>query len=135
MPTDCKYRVSAKALIKSNDGKLLFVKENGAGGFELPGGGIENGETIEQAFTREIHEELDVAVVSIASSPSFTWIINGEVVWLVFEVVIDSNDFQPDDGIETAGYYTLNELRHQNPSALGYCCTLYTDELQKYLLI
>ena len=52
MSTKCMYRVSAKALIKKKQKRLLLAEEKGGGGFELPGGGIELGETPQTALMR-----------------------------------------------------------------------------------
>ncbi len=51
------YRVSAKAVIKKEN-KILLVNEDGF--FELPGGGIDHGESLEVALKRELIEEVGV---------------------------------------------------------------------------
>ena len=52
------------AIIKEND--KIFVTQRGygefAGGWEFPGGKIEEGETPQQALVREIKEELDIKI-------------------------------------------------------------------------
>lgn len=52
------------AIIYDND--KIFVTQRGygefKGGWEFPGGKIENGETKEEALVREIHEELEATV-------------------------------------------------------------------------
>lgn len=61
-------REIVSALIFSSDNKLLMVKKDHiAGGvyvdcWHLPGGGIEEGETKEQALTREIIEEVGIDI-------------------------------------------------------------------------
>lgn len=49
------------------DGDKIFATQRGygefKGGWEFPGGKIEEGETAQQALTREIREELDVEIV------------------------------------------------------------------------
>lgn len=133
MLDNCQYRVSAKALIKNNDNKLLFVEEKEGNGFELPGGGIENGESITEALTRELREELNIAPVKIASSPAFVWIINGEVIWLLFEVQIDNVEtFSKSVHVAGAGYYSVTDLLERTSDGLGYCTKLYNRDLQAY---
>ncbi len=44
------------------DKKLLVVREHGTSKFLLPGGKPENGESLEEALSREVKEELDANV-------------------------------------------------------------------------
>jgi 8-oxo-dGTP pyrophosphatase MutT (NUDIX family) len=75
-------REIASALIFSKDGKLLQVKNaeptHGVYGeaWVIPGGGIEEGETAEEAVIREVMEEVGI---DISSSPiELVWTGNGE---------------------------------------------------------
>ena len=52
------YRVSVKAVIKNEVGEVLCVKEGESMLWELPGGGINHGEDLQQALARELQEEL-----------------------------------------------------------------------------
>lgn len=55
---DYLYRVSLKGLIVNKTGELLVVKEAGRTYWDLPGGGMNHGETIKQALAREMYEEV-----------------------------------------------------------------------------
>ena len=55
---DCLYRVSIKALIYNDAGQILVVKEDGRPLWDLPGGGMDYGETFESALKRELYEEV-----------------------------------------------------------------------------
>ena len=63
-------RTIVSALIFSKDGKLLMGKKNPVKGgvypdcWHLPGGGIDEGETLEQALKREIKEEVGLDISS-----------------------------------------------------------------------
>src|SRR5258706_727811 len=56
-------RISTKAIIIQN-GKILLLKHEDKYGewYGLPGGGQENGETLEEALLRECKEEINVKV-------------------------------------------------------------------------
>jgi len=54
---DAYYRVSLKAIIRNNANEVLCVKE-GSDWWESPGGGVEHGEDIKTALTREFIEEI-----------------------------------------------------------------------------
>lgn len=58
MYNDSLYRVSFKCLIRDEQGMVLAVKERGRSSWDLPGGGMEHGETIETSIKRELREEI-----------------------------------------------------------------------------
>jgi len=58
------YRVTFRALI-FNDHQELLVFRNSEGFWELPGGGWEHTESIEQSISREVAEEIGATVDSI----------------------------------------------------------------------
>ena len=51
---DSLIRVSLKAVILDERGRTLVVKENGRDWWDIPGGGIEHGETLKEALAREL---------------------------------------------------------------------------------
>lgn len=53
------YRLSAKALIYDQNQKFLLIKE-AKGIRDFPGGGIEYGETPQEAIKRELAEEIGI---------------------------------------------------------------------------
>lgn len=56
-----KKRVRAVALVIKDDQLLLMERrQDGAQYFTLPGGGVEEGESVEDAVVRELHEETSV---------------------------------------------------------------------------
>src|SRR5260221_11029127 len=67
------YRVSVKALIKDDQGRLLLVKEDDDPWWGLPGGGIDHGETIEQGLRRELSEEVGAGLERFDTRPVFVW--------------------------------------------------------------
>ena len=97
------YRVSVKAKIKQNN-KILLVKEAGKK-WDLPGGGLEHDETIEEALKRELKEEIGLIDFRTGTSPKVFKMIdkiaNRPLIFIVFEFVIEDNVVvSPSEGVE-----------------------------------
>lgn len=58
MYNDSLFRVSLKCIIKNNADEVLVVKEAGRSTWDLPGGGMDHGESIVAAVARELKEEV-----------------------------------------------------------------------------
>ena len=56
--TDYLYRISLKAVIYNDQGEILLVKESGRDWWDLPGGGLDYGETVHECLARELSEEV-----------------------------------------------------------------------------
>ena len=52
------YHISLKAVIRNDAGEVLCVTESVRDMWELPGGGLDHGETIRQGLARELREEI-----------------------------------------------------------------------------
>ena len=112
----CTYRISVKAVIKDDDGKILLGRESD-GSWELPGGGLEHGEAPIEALSREITEETGYTVESISERPIAFWTINKDVgssilkwfSFVAYEAKI-SGDFKPSFGTNDA----VEEIRYVN---------------------
>jgi 8-oxo-dGTP pyrophosphatase MutT (NUDIX family) len=61
---ECFYRVSTKVLLVdvTSDGDEFVVLKNSKGEYELPGGGMEYGESIALSIEREVDEELEIKI-------------------------------------------------------------------------
>lgn len=53
---------TAKAIIFNNSGKVLILKTRSKGEWDLPGGNLKDGETIEECLFREVMEETRLTV-------------------------------------------------------------------------
>lgn len=83
------YRVTAKGIIRDKQGHVLAVKE-GSDNWSLPGGGIDHGETLEQALTREMYEEalITQAFTSKIIGTDVVFVTDKEayLMWIVCEL-------------------------------------------------
>ncbi len=65
------YRVSMKGLILDESGKKFAVILEDNGWWDLPGGGLDYGESPEECLKREIAEEMGLTVTEIGSFPAY----------------------------------------------------------------
>lgn len=116
----CTYRISVKAAIKDTSGHILLLRERD-GSWELPGGGLEHGESPGLALAREIAEETGLTVDWMSEQPETFWTIRKEVgsttlkwfAFIVYEARV-SGEFRPDpsgDEAEEAKYFTRAEAK------------------------
>ena len=54
------YRANVGIIVSNSAGKLLWCQRTGQDAWQFPQGGIEAGETAEQAVYRELHEETGI---------------------------------------------------------------------------
>ena len=109
------YRVSAKAVIAYQK-KILLIKEKSEH-WDLPGGGVEHFEEIEDALRRELREEIGAEISSINENrvqPWMTYDMDKDwakpILYLVYPVTIFSI---PSVSMGKAGFlnwYSLKEL-------------------------
>lgn len=116
----CTYRISVKAAIKDEPGRILLLREKD-GSWELPGGGLEHGENPREALTREITEETGMNVEWMSEKPVSFWSIHKEVgsptlqwfAFVLYEAKV-SGEFRPDptsDESQEAKYFSEEEAR------------------------
>ncbi|MBI3889371.1 NUDIX hydrolase [Candidatus Saccharibacteria bacterium] len=55
---DYLFRVALKAVIINEEGEILIVKETGRDWWDIPGGGLDHGESLKEGLTRELLEEV-----------------------------------------------------------------------------
>ncbi len=96
------YRISIKALILDETRTKFLVVQEENGKWELPGGGIDWGESPEECLKREVMEEMGLTVTSMSKTPSYfftgTLESNGlHFANVVYEATLDSLNFTPSD--------------------------------------
>lgn len=108
------YRVSIKALIFNDQSQLLVMQRRDDGYWELPGGGLEHGETMQFGLRREVMEELCVGIGAIDFGTMFPYIgrtTRGTMgLKLAVRAELESTDFKLEDKFKHARYVTAQEL-------------------------
>jgi len=109
---DCFYRISTKALIKDEMGRVLLIREGDM--WELPGGGLEHGEIPQDALVREIYEEMGLEVIAVSEAPAYIttslhrkgeyWIAN-----IIYEVQVKDLNFVSSSECEEIHFFTKEE--------------------------
>jgi 8-oxo-dGTP pyrophosphatase MutT (NUDIX family) len=106
------YRVAVKALIFDEQQRLL-VLQNDAGNWELPGGGLEHGESIAACIRRELQEEIGIVPATISA---IQFVFEGvssrgwHVLRLVVRATLPHKIFKPGDTLIKARFVTAEEL-------------------------
>lgn len=111
---EAQYRVSVKAFVQDAEGRILLNKENGHAHFSLPGGGVEHGETMQQALVRELHEELGVVEVFSATFKTvqtFHSLLSDKwMMWVVYDVTCALESATGGSHSEEIRWYYPNEI-------------------------
>ena len=100
------FRVSVKAVIFNEVGQVLIVKESGRDWWDIPGGGMDNGETVKEALARELREEVSLKSdfeyeAILAEDPRHIIAAGVHQMRITFLVKPKAIDFAPgDDGDE-----------------------------------
>ncbi len=113
-PSKKIYRVSAKALIFNEMGQILLCKEK-TGLWELPGGGIEYGDTPEETITRELKEECGFDVATVSKQPSLVWSVYHEnwnewVLCIAYTTTLSSMNFIPSEECEEYRFVDISKM-------------------------
>ena len=106
------YRVSVKALVFDAERRLLVVQERN-GLWEVPGGGWEHGETLEECVRREVDEELGAHVRTIDRSQIVPCAGRGHRyhrIQLALRVQLEDGELIPGDGMQATRYVTREEF-------------------------
>ena len=105
-----RFRVGVFAIIE-REGKYLLARRRDIGWWNLPGGGLEYGETVDEGLAREVMEEVRLAVtvervVGIYSKPRK----NEVVITFLCHPALDANTPGTSDEVSEVGWFTPDAL-------------------------
>lgn len=111
-------RPSNAVLLIDSEDRILLTKrkfEPGAGLWDLPGGFVDIGETVEQSIDREMREELGVSVKNIKylCSGHDRYIFKGlnyHTIGMVFKAEIAGGDLVAHDDVESFKFFAKSEI-------------------------
>ncbi len=103
------FRIACSAIIERG-GMYLLARRRDIGWWNLPGGGLEAGETVEEGLAREVHEEIGVAIrvtrlVGVYSKPQ-----KQEVVLTFLCKLADDTPPTTSDEISEIGWFLPDAL-------------------------
>lgn len=116
---DCLYRVAIRALVV-NDNRVLLVWEVGSSWWQVPGGGVDYGETVQSTLIREVEEELGVAAKDITSDGKIAYYDIGNVINgvprmnLYYKVSVPGNSVKKTKHVSKLGWFTKDEFLKLN---------------------
>lgn len=121
---DCFHRVAIKGLCVK-DGKILLVRESAgrSGKWEMPGGGLDFGEDIQESLKREINEEMGLKINKMSKSPVYVWthkfLNKRNLKWyysfvVAYQVEFEDLNFTPTDECEEIKFFSKEELKSTN---------------------
>lgn len=127
---DAFYRVTAKAVIRKDD-KVLVVWDKG-GFWNLPGGGIDHGESVESALERELFEELGYSgKFTTAYRDTLTYYSNSlqyACMHLIFDVTLENYQDTIGEDAEKAVFIDPATLKNSDHIAHQFIYKYSVDE-------
>jgi 8-oxo-dGTP diphosphatase len=126
METELKKTVVAGVLVKNADNEFLLVKKANnvgpyAGTYLTPGGGVETGESADNAALRELYEETGVKVKNFQRAffdddVTENWEgIKRHFIMLLYSADYESGELHQtegnDDEFEDVGWYAIDQLK------------------------
>lgn len=112
---ECFHRVSIKGLICDEQNRFLLMQE--ANGFwDLPGGGMDHGETPAACLRREIKEEMGLEIVAMDKTPSYFFAsINPKgqfIVNAVYKISLFNLDFRVSEECISVRFFSVSDIKN-----------------------
>ncbi|SEM00370.1 NUDIX hydrolase [Acinetobacter sp. DSM 11652] len=126
------YRLSSHAVITNPEGQVLLLKANYANySWGLPGGGLDQGETIHQALLRECKEEIGCDVsIQYLSGVYYHAHVNSHT--FIFRCMIENNaQIQLSEEHTEYAWYSLEQLSEVQRTRVQDCLN-FQGEVRSY---
>lgn len=108
------YRVTLKAVIRDDEGRVLVVKEHDSDAWNLPGGGWDHGETEREALARELYEEVgyegDFHYRFFKTGVFWLKSKQAWMLWIVYDVKTENMIFSPGVDCSEISFVHVAEL-------------------------
>jgi 8-oxo-dGTP diphosphatase len=115
---NCYYRISIKALILDETRTKFLIVQEENGEWDLPGGGLDWGESVEAGMRREIKEEMGLTVTSINQNPCYFLTdqrkSGAEYANVFYEVTVEDLNFIPSSECVALQFVTPEEVQLLN---------------------
>lgn len=112
----CCYRLSVKALVLNESRDRFLVCYDHVGHWDLPGGGLEWGNSPQAELTREIKEEMPLDTTWVAIQPSYFVAGNATenpeltIANVIYECTLASLDFTPTSECEVIRFISAADV-------------------------
>jgi ADP-ribose pyrophosphatase YjhB (NUDIX family) len=106
--------LGVRAIVQSNDGKFLLVRHTYTPGWHFPGGGVEKGQTAEQALRTELQQETSLQIAKAPTIHGFFYNNNvskrDHVLAYYCDVQSDLEAKPTSMEIAEVGYFSFEDL-------------------------
>jgi 8-oxo-dGTP pyrophosphatase MutT (NUDIX family) len=113
--------LGVRALVIDDRGRIFLVKHSYVGGWHLPGGGVEAGETLSQALARELREEGNIGLTGPPHFHGMFFNIRASrrdhVALFVVRAFRQSATPKPNREIVAHGFFALDALPNDTSAA------------------
>ena len=113
--------MGVRGVVLDRQNRVFLIRHTYVAGWHLPGGGVETGETTEEALRRELHEE---ACIVVDGEPFTHGVFynsgasrRDHVVVYVIRAFTVTNEKKPDREIAEAGFFPLDSLPQETTPA------------------